>query len=228
MTDWVPILTHYPGKILEFDGNKQTAKVQVMREQFRNTLYTLYEEYEFPILQDVVVNFPQGGDYVMTFPVNKGDNCILSFCDKGISHWVYDGAEKIGQFSSTLPKADYFRSYNLNDAVAHVGYNPIPQAIANFNTSGTELRNKARTQRVTLLPTGVMEVVTPTTLHITAPNSTMDGNMTINGALHVTGKITCDDTVTSSVDVFAQTVSLHNHITTGVTAGNGLSNVPKV
>lgn len=229
MEDWKPILTHYPGKILEFDPVRQVAKVRVMREQYNNQLHSLYTEYEFPILQDVPVQFPQGGGYFLTFPISPGDNCLLDFCDKGISHWKYHGKEKIGVFKSGLPKADYFRAYNINDAVAMVGYNPIPQAIPNFNATSTELRNVGRTQRVTMLPTGNMEIVTPSELDITAPETIINGNTTMNGNLHVTGKITCDDTIYSNVDVLAKTISLTNHLTTGVTPGpvSSLSNKPK-
>jgi len=229
VTDWVPILTHYPGKIISFDKDSQTATVQIMREQFNNQLHSLYTEYAFPILQNVPVQFPQGGGYFLTFPINGGENCLLDFCDKGIDHWKNAGAAKIGTFASGLPKADYFRAYNINDAVAMVGYNPIPEAIPNFNATSTELRNRDRTQRVTMLPTGKMEIVTPTELDITAPETVINGNATMNGNLHVTGKITCDDTIYSSVDVTATTVSLINHLTTGVTPGplTSLSNKPK-
>lgn len=229
MKDWVPILTHYPGKIVSFNAAKQTATVKVMREQFNNNLHSMYTEYDFPILQDVPVQFPQGGGYYLTFPVATGDNCMLDFCDKGINHWKYEGAEKIGKFSSGLPKADYFRAYNINDAVAMVGYNPIPQAIPNFQAASTELRNAARTQRVTMLPDGKMEIVTPTELDITAPETIINGNTTMNGNLHVVGKISCTDTITSDVDVIATTVSLVNHLTTGVMPGpvSSLSNKPQ-
>ena len=220
MNDWVPILTHYPGKILEFDPVRQVAKVQIQREQYNNTLHSMYTEYDFPILQDVPVQFPQGGGYSLTFPVSPGDNCLLDFCDKGISHWLYNAADKIGKYSSGIPKSEYFRSYNINDAVAMVGYNPIPQAIPNFNAAAPELRNTARSQRVTLLPSGVMEVVTPTTLHITAPESVMDGNMTINGNLHVTGTILCDTQVTVG------TVNLTSHTHSGVQTGLGSTGAP--
>lgn len=221
MSDWVPILTHYPGKILAFDPVRQVAKVQVMREQYSNTLHSLYTEYEFPILQDVPIQFPQGGGYCLTFPVSAGDNCLLEFCDKGISTWLYEGKGKIGKFSSGIPKADYFRSYNINDAVCHVGFNPIPQAIKNFNASATELRNVDRTQRITLNPSGLLEVVTPTELHVTAPESVLDGNLTINGNLHVTG------TITSDIDVIAKTVSLLTHEHPGVMSGPSLTGPPQ-
>lgn len=227
MTDWVPILTHYPGKIINFDKDSQTATVQIMREQFNNQLHSLYTEYAFPILQNVPVQFPQGGDYFLTFPINGGENCLLDFCDKGIDHWKNDGAAKIGTFTSGLPKADYFRAYNINDAVAMVGYNPMPEAIPNFNATSTELRNRDRTQRVTLLPTGKMEIVTPTELDITAPETVINGNTTMNGNLHVIGTITCDNTIHSNVDVTAKTISLVSHITTNVLSGPALSGPPK-
>lgn len=228
MTDWVPILTHYPGKILTFDPVAQTATVQVMREQFNNQLHSMYTTYEFPILQNVPVQFPQGGGYFLTFPISGGENCLLDFCDKGISHWKNEGTDKIGTFSSGLPKADYFRAYNINDAVAMVGYNPIPQAIPNFNATSTELRNVDRTQRVTMLPSGNMEIVTPAELDITAPETVINGNTTMNGNLHVVGKITSTGTIKSDVDVFAATVSLKTHLTTNVLVGTALSGPPKV
>lgn len=227
MEEWKPILTHYPGKIIEFDPVRQVAKVRVMREQYNNQLHSLYNEYAFPILQDVPVQFPQGGGYFLTFPVSPGDNCLLDFCDKGISHWKYHGAEKIGVFKSGVPKADYFRAYNINDAVAMVGYNPIPQAIPEFNATSTELRNVSRTQRFTMLPDGKMEIVTPTELDITAPETVINGNTTMNGNLHVVGKITCTDTIKSDVDVFAATISLKTHLTTNVLVGSALSGPPK-
>lgn len=180
MAEWVPILTHYPGKIIEFNPATQLAKVKVMREQYTNTLYTLYEEYEFPILQDVPVQFPQGGDYYLTFPVTAGDNCLLDFCDKGISHWLYDGAEKIGTYSSGVPKAEYFRTYNINDAVAMVGYNPVPQAIPSFNATSPELRNKDRSQRITLLASGKVEVISPNSMSLEAPVINAIGNFSVS------------------------------------------------
>lgn len=228
MTDWVPILTHYPGKIISFNAATQTATVQVMREQYNNKLHSLYTEYAFPILQNVPVQFPQGGGYFLTFPISGGENCLLDFCDKGIDHWKNEGSEKIGTFSSGIPKADYFRAYNINDAVAMVGYNPIPQAIPEFNATSTELRNVARTQRFTMLPDGKMEIVTPTELDITAPETVINGNTTMNGNLHVVGRITSTGTIKSDVDVLAKTISLVNHLTTGVVPGSGVSNKPQV
>ena len=180
MSEWVPILTHYPGKIISFNGINQLATVQVMREQYTSNLYSLYTEYEFPILQDVPVQFPSGGGYVLTFPVSPGDYCLLEFSDKGISHWLYDGADKIGTYSSGVPKAEYFRSYNINDAVAIVGFNPVTKAISNFNISSPELRNSDGSQRVTLNSSGQIEVVTPNRILLDAPDISAVGNFSVS------------------------------------------------
>ena len=220
MAEWKPIFTSYPGKIISFDPVKQLAQVEIAREQYHNSLNALYEPYDFPILQDVPVQFPSGGGFVLTFPATAGDNCLLIFCDKGYSHWLYEGKNKIGKFSSGLPKGDFFRSYNLNDAVALVGFNPIPDAVTSFNSTSPELRNRDRTQRITLVADGKIEVIATGNLHITAPTTTIDSNTTINGTLHVTGKITSDD------DVVAGNISLKTHKTSGVTPGSGNSSVP--
>lgn len=222
MAEWKPIFTSYPGKIISFDPVKQVAKVEIAREQYHNSLDTLYEQYDFPILEDVPVQFPSGGGFVLTFPVNAGDNCMLHFCDKGYSHWLYEGKNKIGKFPSGIPRNEYFRSYNINDAVALVGYNPIPEAVSSFNPTSPELRNSDRTQRVTLVNNGNIEVVAVSNLHLTAPTTTIDSNVTINGTLHVTGKITSDD------DVVAGLISLKSHRTSGVVPGSGTSSVPVV
>lgn len=55
---------------------------------------------------------------------------------------------------------------------------------------------------------------------------TSTGGITLAGDIHLTGNITLTGTVTASVDVIANGVSLHNHITTEVQPGTGLSGVP--
>lgn len=56
---------------------------------------------------------------------------------------------------------------------------------------------------------------------LTCPDNTIDG------PLHVTGRIDCDDVIESLVNVIGANVSLPFHITTGVTPGSGLSGLPQ-
>ncbi len=68
----------------------------------------------------------------------------------------------------------------------------------------------------------------------------IDGDLTLNGALHVTGAVTADDdidvsgdanvggTVDADGDVKTNGVSLHNHKHIGTQPGSGLSGIPLV
>ncbi len=214
--------TTYPGTIMAFDPVTQFAKVQIAREQFYNGFETYYEEVESPILVDVPVHFPQCGGYSLTFPIKVGDSCLVIFCEKGISHWTYEGKTKIGKFEGRVPKAEYFRKHNVNDSMCIVGFNPKPKAITNFSATDVELRDDSRGQRITLKPTGVIEVLSQTELDLTTPTVKVVASSavevtapttTINGDLIVNGKIT------STGDTVAGGISLMTHVHSGVQGG---------
>lgn len=65
-----------------------------------------------------------------------------------------------------------------------------------------------------------IDVVSPTAVNITTPKATVDGD------LHVTGKMTGDKTAVFTHDVTGQGTSLHTHIHSGVTVGTANTGVP--
>ncbi len=212
----------YPGTIKSFDVATQLATVEMAREQFFNGFKVLYEQQDFPILKDVPVHFPQCGGYSLTFPIKVGDSCLLLFCDMGYDHWLYDNQTKIGKFDEGCPKPEYFRRFSVNDALCIVGFNPIPKAIPNFSATDVELRDDSRGQRITLKPTGVIEVLSQTELDLTTPTVKVVASSavevtapttTINGDLIVNGKIT------STGDTVAGGISLMTHVHSGVQGG---------
>ena len=216
------VRTVYPGTIKSFDVATQLATVEIAREQFFNGFKTLYEATDYPILKDVPVHFPQCGGYSLTFPIKVGDSCLILFCDKGYDHWLYDGQTKIGKFKEGVPKAEYFRNFNINDTLCIVGFNPIPSAITDFSATDVELRDDSRGQRITLKPTGVIEVLSQTELDLTTPTVKVVASSavevtapttTINGDLIVNGKIT------STGDTVAGGISLMTHVHSGVQGG---------
>lgn len=216
------INTHYPAKIVSFDVTTQLAVVKIQREQYYADFNELYQEYEIPNLIDVPVHFPQCGGYSLTFPIKAGDDCLVLFSQRGHSHWLYENKDKIGKFSTGIPKAEYFRAYNVNDALCIVGFNPVPKAIPNFSATDVELRNVDRMQRITLKPDGVIEVLSQTELDVTTPTVKVVASgavevtaptTTINGDLIVNGKIT------STGDTVAGGISLMTHVHSGVQGG---------
>lgn len=212
MSEHEKIRTAYPGRIVSFDPVKQVARVQIARERFVDNLETNYIKQTSPILVDVPVQFPQGGGYSLTFPVAQGDDCLVMFAERGYSKWLYEGAMEIGTFSNGVPRADFYRKYDVNDSFALVGFNPIPKAIPNFQAGSTELRNAARTQRVTLIPGGLMEVRTESVMDIVAPTVKIKGNVDIEGDVTITGTLTAQGIIKSMTDVLAKVISLFSHV----------------
>ena len=216
--DMTKARTSYPGKIVTFDAATQSAVVQVARERYVDNLDGLNILEESPLLIQVPVHFPQGGGYSLTFPVTKGDNCLVMFAERGCSHWVQRGAMKIGVFATGVPKPDFHRMFDVNDSFALVGFNPVPQAIPNFQAASVELRSADRSQRITFIPGGLVEVRTPTIVDVVASTVNIKGNVNIDGNVTVTGTITANGVIKSLVDVVAQVISLFSHTHT--------SNVP--
>lgn len=219
----ITLNTCYPGKIVSFDPATQLASVEIARELYYADYESLYTEYDNPQLIDVPVHFPQCGGYSLTFPIKVGDNCLIFYSQRGHSHWLYKDANKIGKFSTGIPKAEYFRAHNINDALCIVGFNPVPRAIPNFSSTDVELRDTSRGQRITLKPSGVIEVLSQTELDVTTPTVKVVAsslvevtapNTNIIGNLHVTGTITSDTSV-HGPEVFANNIAMsvhtHNH-----------------
>lgn len=112
------------GEIVSFDKEDQTASVKVLHIMDEN--YNLYmkEPVEYPVLQKVPVVVLQGGGAHITFPISKGDQCLLLFCDYMIDAWWLSGESK----SSIVP-----RKHDISDPIALVGLNATPKAIQDYS-----------------------------------------------------------------------------------------------
>lgn len=196
--------TCYPAKILEFDPTTQTAKVQLCIESYYDTVEKLSNKVVPSTILFVPVHFPQCGTYALTFPIQVGDDCLVFFAQRGYDHWLYEGKGEAGLSYDGLATPQHNRMFAETDALALVGFNPVPEVIPNFSSTNVELRNIPRTQFVSLDPSGDAEITTPNTLTvnatsvvvnastatINAPDTTVNGNTTLNGTLLVTERAT--------------------------------------
>lgn len=166
----------------------------------------------FPIIKKVPVCFPGGGGFTLTFPIAKGDECILIFHDRQLAEWATNGA---GQ-PPTIG-----RTHDLSDAIALVGLRSSPNALANLSTTTTQLRNEAGTAYVEMAGGGIINIVAPGGLNITAPTTTFTGQTVTTGNAHIEGNLQVDGTAkgTAGVDMFT-----HHH--GGVTTGGGTTGGP--
>ena len=97
-----------PGHILSYDSGTRTAKIQPSIRNWR-------QKETPPVLLDVPVFFP--GNF--TFPVNKGDECLVVFADACIDSWFQSGGV-------STPIAA--RRHDLSDGFAFVGFFSKPNA----------------------------------------------------------------------------------------------------
>lgn len=134
--------TCLPGIVKSFNKETQTAEVQPAIKR----LFVEVGWVDLPLCVDVPVQFPSGGDFVMTFPVTDGDECLLVFSQRAIDFWWDRGGVQ-------LP-AEY-RLHDLSDAFAVMGVSSKPRALTAFNTNGVELRTRAGEVLFRVEPDGV-------------------------------------------------------------------------
>jgi len=129
--------THHIGTIQSFDETKQTAKVTINYtktyfEQNKTTgVYSMVQE-EYPIMADCPVICLGGSTAALTFPIQKGDECLVLFNDRDIDNW-FEG--------STTSSPNTSRLHSFSDAIILVGVRSKAKAIQNYDTTRAVLRN---------------------------------------------------------------------------------------
>jgi hypothetical protein len=135
------INTCMPGIVRSFDESTQTVTVQPAIRR----IFVGRGPVDLPILVDVPVKFPRGGSFVLTFPVAKGDECLLSFSQRCIDFWWQHGGVQ-------LPGE--YRMHDLSDAFADVGYSSQPNVVRSIRMDAVELRSLDGSNRIALCADG--------------------------------------------------------------------------
>jgi len=83
--------TSCPGVIISYDAQKQVADVQpqVQQPKLQDDSTVVFETP--PVIPNVPVEFPGGGGFRITWPVQSGDPCILDFQECPIDAWLQNG-----------------------------------------------------------------------------------------------------------------------------------------
>jgi len=188
--------TSLPGIIETFDSETQTASVQPAIKRIFKThdgeKEILIPE-DLPLLINVPVKFPRGGGYSVTLPVKKGDECLLTFCERSIDNWY-----KFGGIN--LPGSRRFHS--LSDAVVEVGLSSSGNLIPNFDTDNLQIKKDDGSVEITLLSDGTMKLKGTTI--------TLDGDVVVTGDASISG----DTTITK--DLTAKNVTGNTEVTVGI------------
>lgn len=177
-----------PGIIESYNPDAQTVAIQPGIKATLRAEDGALSTVTLPLLVDCPVQFPSGGNSTLTFPVRRGDECLVVFADGAIDAWWQSGG--VGEKVSV-------RMHDLSDGFALLGFRSQPRVLANVSTTSAQLRSDDGATFIDLNPTaGTLKLVAPGGLEIDAPTvkvnasasvevnspqSTFDGALTVKG-----------------------------------------------
>lgn len=143
------IWTALPGIVTAYDTVAMTVSVQPAISGTITGEDGTARRASLPLLVDVPVSFPMGGDFVLTFPVAAGDECIVVFSARCIDGWWQSGGVQA--------PAEH-RMHDLSDGMAIVGLRSQARKLANVNTEHVQLRSQDGLTYIEIQPGGKVRI----------------------------------------------------------------------
>jgi hypothetical protein len=198
------IWTSMPCIIKEHNVQDNTAKVQIAIKLKHVDEKGKATWVPFPILEDVPVHYYGGGGVTITPPIKDGDEGIIHFNARSIDKWWQQGG---------VQEQTHARMHDISDGWLMPGGRSQPRKLSNVSKTSWQLRTDDGNTYVDFDPAGKkIKIVSP------------DNPVRIEGELHVTKKITCED------EVIAKSTGTNIHLSThthdGVTTGTGNTSAP--
>lgn len=127
---------HAIGQIETFNPAKQTATVSLKYKRTRFQYDATAGAYlpvllNYPLMADAPVHVLGGGGGAITFPIVKGDECLVCFNDRDIDNW-FNGAANGAVATS--------RTHSFSDAIILVGVRSIPNVLTDYDGTNIVIR----------------------------------------------------------------------------------------
>jgi len=211
--------TSMPGIIQSFNAGAITATVQLAIKGIVHAPDGSAQFVNLPLLVDVPVHFPRGGGCTLTFPVTKGDECLVVFAARCIDGWWQSG----GVQAPIDP-----RIHDLSDGFAFVGFFSQATKISGISTSTAQLRSNDGSTYVEVDPAGkIVNCVAPGGMKLTTPTLTVTGAIAVQnvGGAPMACAINGNTQFTGQVSANGHRIDeTHRH--SGVTTGSGNTGTP--
>lgn len=212
--------TCYPGKIVSFDAEAQTATVKMAMERYHSNMEYYYKKVDREDIDDVPVHFMQCKEFALTMPIMAGDDCLIWFAHRGYDHWLYEGNMEAGTDSRGFPKPQLMRVNDQSDAFVTVGFNPVVRSIQGFNMGALELRSKTGAQKIALNTGGSIDIHNPDS-PVNVNCSVMTVNATSKIVLNTPTVEITGDVIGEKTATFTDTVTAADFIMGGMMAMAG-------
>lgn len=112
------------GQIESFNSANQTAIVSIQHKKSRKDSYGNRVLTDYPVLAEVPVVVLGGGNSRITFPISKGDQCLVLFNDFELDQW----------WASNEPRPSEFRrEHDISDGIALVGVHSLVNLIQGYS-----------------------------------------------------------------------------------------------
>lgn len=162
-----------PGAIQSFDPGTQTCSVlPAIKEPIRTQAGDIISA-QLPLLVDCPVYFPSGGNCTLTFPVKRGDECLVVFASRCIDSWWQSGG---------VQEQAELRMHDLSDGFVYVGVSSKPNVTPNISTTTAQFRSLDGSTYVELDPAAQkVNIVAPGGFFVTAPDSEFSGAVIVRG-----------------------------------------------
>lgn len=141
------IYTQGPGICISWDADNDTVVVQPAIKMLRQDRLGNRTWLQLPELQDVPVVRQRSGGCALTFPINPGDECLISWANRCIDAWWQSGG---------VQQQSVMRMHDLSDGFAFFGPASLPKSITNISKTTTQLRSIDGTTYVELDPAGAI------------------------------------------------------------------------
>lgn len=127
------VWTALPGIVQSYDKTRRTCTAQAaVQAQWRDPTGT-WQNVSLPVMTDVPVMFPGGGEYEFYFPVSANDEGLLVFSSRCIDAWWQSGGVQ--------PQAE-IRSHDLSDAFFVPGAYSQPNVPSEPANDTIQMRSK--------------------------------------------------------------------------------------
>jgi hypothetical protein len=189
--------TCLPAEVISYNPAKLTCVCQPLVKVSLRASDGSFQWVDLPVLVDVIVGFPMGGGFFVTFPLVEGDEVLVHFADRCIDAWWQGGGSQI---------PSEIRFHDLSDGFAFPGVKSLPNVPEGLSATDFQI----------IGPNGFLLGVTPLgQLTITVPAGLIiNGDVVVNGSISTTEGGTFDG------------ISMTTHVHSGVTTGSGETGAP--